>query len=187
MKRFGLRALVLGALAIFAVTSANAQTTQDVGIDFVTNKTLELTNSASTVNQGTATAADFTTGYIDLASTPDHALTVKANTNWKVQIRGDTTDASDGWVITAAANTSCPASKAVGTIQYSEDNFGTAGVALTATDVNLITGTPTAGQTINVDYRTDLSWTVDTVQDNIGTGTSCTYDYDFAKFTLSAN
>ena len=178
---------LIGLVLVLAVPALRAATAQDVGLDFVTNKTLDLANDTGTVNQGTAAVADFNNGYIDNAATPDHTLTVKANTDWKVQIKGDTTEASNGWVITAAANTGCPASKAVTTIEYSQDNFATTGTDLTATDVNLKTGTPTASQTVAIDYRTDLSWTVDTVQDNIGTGTSCTYDYDSVKYTLSAN
>ncbi|MBC8514475.1 hypothetical protein H8D30_01255 [bacterium] len=198
MNKRVFRILVLSAIALFGGFHLFAATTQNVGLDFVTGKTFDLTNDSATVNQGTAAVADFDNGYIELSSTPDHTLTVNANTAWKVQVAGDTVDGSDGWVITAAATTTCPASKAVSSIDWSLDNFGTAGTALTAVgaEANVQTGAATGASgnggggtdtTIAIDYRTDLAWETDTVADNAGTGTTCTYDYDSVVYTLSAN
>ena len=171
--------LLLGAICamcVLAPQALSAQTSQSVGLDFTTGDTLVLENSASTVDMGAATAADYDNGYIDNAATPDHTLNVAANTTWQVAVKGDTGEAGEAWAMTGA---DCPvAAKPVGSIKYIEDNFGSAGVALTAADVVVETGSATASQDIAIDYRVDLSWTVDTG--------ICTYDYDSVVYTVSA-
>ncbi len=179
MMRRNLHRLVLGALGAFMALSPQtvaAQTVQNVGLDFTTADTLVLENSASIVDMGQATAADYDAGYIDNPASADHTLNVAANTTWQVAVKGDTAEASEAWTKTGA---DCPvAAKPVGTIKYSENNFGSAGVALTAADVVVEAGAATASQNILIDYRVDVSWTVDTGV--------CTYDYDSVVYTLSA-
>ena len=179
MKRT--RSQVLSLVASAAVLLAtphvgHTATTQNVGLDFTTADVLVLENNAATVNMGAATATDYDNGYIDLATANDHTLNVAANTTWQVAVKGDTAETAEAWTKTGA---DCPAAaKAVGSIQWSTDNFGTAGTALTASDVVVSSGSATASTDINIDYRVDLSWTVDTG--------ICTYDYDSVIFTLTA-
>ena len=175
-KRFLPRLAGAVVLAFLVAGPAGAVTTQNVGLDFTTVDTLVLENDNATVNQGQATATDYDNGYIDLGSTPDHTLNVAANTTWQVAVKGDTVETAEAWTKTGL---DCPvADKAVGTVKYSENNFGTAGVALTAVDVVVEAGAATASQDIAIDYRTDVDWTVDTGV--------CTYDYDSVVYTLSA-
>lgn len=173
-KKLGLLS-ALGVVLALAPVAAVAQTSQSVGLDFTTADTLVLENPVATVDMGEATAADFDNGYIDNAATPDHTLNVAANTSWQVAVKGDTAETAEAWLKTGG---DCPAAaKAVGTIKYSENNFG-ASVALTALDVVVESGNATASQNILIDYRVDVSWTVDTG--------ACDYDYDSVVYTLSA-
>ncbi len=179
MTKKNLQLAVFGAavgLAVLLPAGASAQTSQNVGLDFATGDILVLENDSSTVDLGVATAADFDAGYISAASSPDHTLNVASNTSWQVAVKGDTVEAGEAWTLTGG---DCPAGpKAVGTIKYSEDNFSTAGVALTASDVVVETGSSTASQDIQIDYRVDVAWAVDTG--------ICSYDYDSIVYTLSA-
>ncbi|MCH7493298.1 hypothetical protein IIA16_01090 [bacterium] len=176
MKQRNLARIAFGAALILLFAGpAGAVTTQSVGLDFTTVDTLVLENDNGTVNQGQAIAADYDNGYIDLASTPDHTLNVAANTTWQVAVKGDTAETAEAWLKTGG---DCPvAAKAVGTIKWSTNNFS-ASTPLTAVDAVVATGGATASTDILMDYRTDLSWTVDTG--------ICTYDYDSVVFTLTA-
>lgn len=176
MKHIAVARLSLGvALALLVASPAGAATTQSVGLDFTTVDTLVLENDSATVNQGEATATDYDNGYIDLASTPDHTLNVAANTTWQVAVKGATAETAEAWTKTGV---DCPvAAKAVGSISWSDDNF-TGSTALTAVDAVVSTGAATASTNVAMDYRTTISWTVDTGV--------CTYDYDSVVYTLSA-
>ena len=168
--------LVLMALVfVLSPRSVQAQTTQSVGLDFTTADTLVLTNTGATVDMGAATATDYDNGYIDVAAANDHTLNVAANTTWQVAVKGDTVELSEAWTKTGA---DCPvAAKPVGSIDWSTSDTWP-GTALTALDVVVASGGATASSDINIDYRVDLAWTVDTG--------ICTYDYDSVIFTLSA-
>ena len=173
----GLVLILLGAVAIGqAQPPLGAQTTQNVGLDFTTADTLVLENTGATVNMGQATAADYDNGYINNAATPDHTLNVAANTTWQLAVRRDTAEIAEAWT---KRGVDCPAAaKPGGSIKYSKDNFATAGVALTAFDVVVETGSATASQDILIDYRVDVGSGVDTG--------ICTYEYDSVVFTLAA-
>ena len=167
---------LMGLVLVLAPRPLLAVLVQNVGLDFTTADTLVLENTGGPVNMGAAAAADYDNGYIANAATPDHTLNVAANTTWQVAVKGDTAETAEAWKKTGVG---CPVpAKAVGSIKYSEDNFGSAGVALTAADVVVETGAATASQNILIDYRVDVSWTIDK--------DVCTYDYDSVVYTLSA-
>ena len=176
MKQLNCARIALGAaLVVLFAGPAGAATAQSVGLDFSTVDVLVLENDAATVAQGVASATDYDAGYIALASTPDHTLNVAANTTWQVAVKGDTAEVAEAWLTTGV---DCPvAAKAVGSIDWSINNFG-AGTALTAVDAVVSSGGATASTDLAMDYRTDVGWTVDTGV--------CTYDYDSVVFTLTA-
>lgn len=166
MRRFGLIATILaGAAAVLAVPSlAAAQCTVSGSpascglpgsVSMTAGRVVRLQVSAGSTPLTAPTPADFDAGF---NATTGPTLTVSANAPWTLHLRASS-------ALWAASNTSSGApartDKPAADLTWSTAVNGSF-VALSTSDVNLLTGSATASNSITLFFQTLYDWTLDT-------------------------
>jgi len=168
MSRFN---VFLGALAVTLLSLAPSPVSAQCSVagtpsscalpgsaSMTVGRVIRLQMTATSTTLTPPTAADFDAGF---NTTSGPTLTVSSNSSWRLYVRSS----APLWT---AANTSpgAPArtDKPVADLRWSTESGGPF-VALTTTDVNLLAGLATAGDTSTLYFETVYSWLLDTPGD----------------------
>jgi hypothetical protein len=160
----GTMALVVGAIAVAAGRTAQAQCTANGApatcsvpgsVSMTAGRVVRLQVSAGSTALTAPTPADFDAGF---NSTTGPTVTVSANAPWTLQLRSSTAT----W---AAANTSpgapARAAKPAGDLKWSTSPSG-AFSALGTADATLVSGSATASAATTLYFQTLYDWALDT-------------------------
>jgi len=166
MRRSIFRAALIAAVIglPMAASSASAQCTasgapancgQPATVSMTAGRVVRLQMSAVSTPLTAPVPADFDAGF---NATSGPTLTVSANSSWTLSLRA----VAATWT---ATNTSpgapARANKPAGDLTWSKLSTGPF-VALTTSDVTLVTGTATASSATSLYFQTLYSWTLDT-------------------------
>jgi hypothetical protein len=160
----GVRAVVVGAVALVTTRTAQAQCTASGApascsvpgsVSLTAGRVVRLQVSAGSTALTAPTPADFDAGF-NLTTGP--TVTVSANAPWTLQLRASTAT----W---AATNTS-PGTPARAAKPASDLKWGTSPAggfsSLGATDATLVSGSATAGAATTLYFQTLYDWALDT-------------------------
>jgi hypothetical protein len=143
------------AIAQCTASGAPASCTQPGSATMTAGRVVRLQVSAGSTSLTAPTPADFDAGF---NSTTGPTLTVSANAPWMLQVRASTAD----WT---ATNTSpgAPArvNKPAADLKWAPSSAGPF-IALSTTDVTLVSGSATANSATTLYFQTLYSWTSDT-------------------------
>jgi hypothetical protein len=159
-----LAAAMIAIIVTFAPARSSAQCTASgaggsctvaSNASVIAGRVIRLQMTATSTTLAAPTPTDFDAGF-NLTSGP--TLTISANSAWRLYLRSTT-------AVWSATNTSpgAPARphQPVGDLRWSTNAAGPF-VALTTSDVNLVSGTATASNASTLYFRTLYSWTLDT-------------------------